>query len=77
MFVTKKWQKITQLLCNFLAGLLLFKIYHVLHPRFYPEIVRHILKSKQRNMCLYSWDYTINQIENQDENEKIDHIDST
>ena len=26
-------------------------------------------------MCIYLWDYTINHNENEDENDKIDHID--
>ena len=28
-------------------------------------------------MCLYSWDYTINHNENEDENEKTDHLYTT
>ena len=33
----------------------------------------HILKNKQKNSCLYSWDYTINYNETEDGNEKRSH----
>ena len=28
------------------------KIIHILHPRYYPKIVGHILNNKQKNMCV-------------------------
>ena len=31
----------------------------------------------KKQVCLYSWDYAINYIEKENENEKIDHIDTT
>ena len=49
------------------------KIIHIL----YPKIIGLILKNEQRKqVCLYSWDYTINYNENEDENEKY-HTDTT
>ena len=45
------------------------KIFHILHPCYYPKIM-HILKNKQKNKCPYSSDYMINYNENEDENEK-------
>ena len=42
-------------------------IIHIL----YPKIIGHILKKwAKRQVCLYSWDYAINDNENEDENEK-------
>ena len=56
------------------------KIVHSLHIHYHPKIIGYILKNKQKNICLYSWDYTINHNENKDENEKKkqkkDHIDT-
>ena len=37
----------------------------------------HPKKKAKEQVCLYSCDYTINHNENDDENEKIDHIDTT
>ena len=45
------------------------KIIHILHPRYNPKIIGHILKNKKKQVCLYSWDYTINHNENECENE--------
>ena len=45
------------------------KIIHILHQRYDPKVIEHILKNKQNSMCLYSWDYTINHNENENENE--------
>ena len=28
------------------------KIIHILHPRYHPEIIGHILENKQKNMCV-------------------------
>ena len=46
------------------------KIIHILHPRYHPIIVGHMLKNKQQNkcVCFYERDCTINHNENADEN---------
>ena len=50
------------------------KIIHILHPRYHPKIIGHILTNKQKEKkkkgCLHSGDYTINHNENEDENER-------
>ena len=48
------------------------KIIHILYPPCHSRIMGHILKNKQKNkcVCLYSGNYTINHHENEDENEK-------
>ena len=45
------------------------KIIHILHPRCHQKII-DILKNKQKNKCLYSWDYIVDYNENEDENGK-------
>ena len=42
------------------------KIIHILHPRYHPKIIGHILKNEQKNKCACF--HEIN--ENGDENEK-------
>ena len=66
----KIWQKIKQMLGNTLRlNFCYLKIIHILHSRYRPKIIGHILKNKQKNKCVcISWDYTVN--ENEDENEK-------
>ena len=45
-----------------------FKIIHILHPRYHPKIIEHILKTKEKcKSVFYSWDYTINHDESKDE----------
>ena len=44
------------------------KIIHVLHPRYDPKMTLYILKNKQKKKYV---------CKNEDENEKIDHIDKT
>ena len=47
------------------------KIIPILHARYHPKIIGHILKKwPKEQVCLYSWDYTINHNENEDENEQ-------
>ena len=47
------------------------KIIDILHQGYNPKTIGHILKDKQkRQVCLFSWDYTINLNENEDETEK-------
>ena len=46
------------------------KIIHILRPRHYPKIIGHTLKWVKEQMCMYSWDYTINHNENEDEKEQ-------
>ena len=43
------------------------KIIHILHPRYHPKIILHILKNKQKNKCVCT--HTITHNENEDENE--------
>ena len=66
------WQKIKQMLSNTLMlNFFNLEVIYILQPCYYPKIIGHILKNKQRNnMCLYSGDYMINHNENEDENEK-------
>ena len=45
-------------------SLLFGKIIHVLHPRYHPKIIGHILKNKC--VCIHAIDHN----ENEDENEK-------
>ena len=37
------------------AELLLFESFHILHPHFYPKLLQHILKNKQKNnyVCIH------------------------
>ena len=35
------------------------KIIHILHSRYHPKIIGHILKKAKKQACLYSWDYAI------------------
>ena len=44
------------------------KIMYIYYPRYHPKILGHILKNKQKNMCVCI--HTINQNESEDENEK-------
>ena len=44
---------------------------HIFHPRYQTRIIADILKNKQKKRCIYSWDYMINQIENQNEEKVI------
>ena len=44
------------------------KIIPILHPRYQTKTMEHILKNK---VGIYSWHYTINHDENEDENEKL------
>ena len=46
------------------------KITHILYPHYHPKILRHALKSKKEQVCLYSGDFMVNQKENEDENKK-------
>ena len=46
------------------------KITHILYPHYHPKILRHALKSKKEQVCLYSGDFVVNQKENEDENKK-------
>ena len=51
-----KWQKIKQMLSN--AQMLNFcylEVIHILHPRYHPKIIGHILKNKQKNkrVCIH------------------------
>ena len=50
------------------------KIIHILYPLYHPIIRGHILKDKiasvKKQVCLYSWDYTINHNRNEDKNQK-------
>ena len=47
------------------------KAIHIIHLHYHPKIIGYLLKNKQKNQaCPYSWDYTINHNENEDENEK-------
>ena len=63
------WQKIKQMLSNNLRlNFCYLKIIHILHPRYHPKIIGHILKKKQKNKCACI--HTINHNENEDENEK-------
>ena len=63
-----KLAKIKQMLSNTLRlNFYYLKIVHILHPRYYPKIIGHILKNKQKNNCVCI--YTINH----NENEKKDH----
>ena len=34
------------------AELLLFKLIHILHPHYRPNIIGHTLKNKQKNKCV-------------------------
>ena len=62
-------KKIKQMLSNTLRlSFCYFKIIHILHPHYHPEIIGHILKNKQKNKCVCI--HTINHNENEDENEK-------
>ena len=46
-------KKIKQMLCNTLQlGFCYMKIIHVLHPRYHPKIIGHILKNMQKNKCI-------------------------
>ena len=47
------------------------KIIHILHPRYYSKIIGHDKKWAKKHICLYSWDYTINHNDSEDENEKV------
>ena len=44
------------------------KIIHILHSRYHPKIIGHILKNKHKNKC--DCIHTINHNKNEDENEK-------
>ena len=47
------------------------KIIQILHLRYHPRIIGYILKKQAKEqVCLYSWDYTIDHNENEDGNEK-------
>ena len=47
------------------------KIIDILHQGYNPKIIGHILNNKQKKqVCLFSWDYTIKLNENEDETEK-------
>ena len=35
------------------AELLLFENIHILHPRYHPKIIGHILKNKQKCVCIH------------------------
>ena len=50
------------------AKLLLFEIIHILHPRYHPKVIMHILKNRQKIKCVCI--RTINHNENENENEK-------
>ena len=58
------WYQIAQRITDWHpeAELLLFENYSIIRSRYHP-------KSKEQ-VCRYSWDYTINNIEIEDENEK-------
>ena len=51
-----KLAKIQQMLRNTLRlNFCYFKIIHIIHPRYHPKILGHILKNKQeKQVCLYS-----------------------
>ena len=65
------WQRIKQMLSNTLRlSFFYLKNIHILHPR-YPKNNRTPSKKQAKEqVCLYSWDYTLNHNENEDENEK-------
>ena len=43
------------------------KIIQILHLRYHPRIIGYILKKQAKEqVCLYSWDYTIDHNENED-----------
>ena len=44
------------------------EVIHILHPFFFPKIIGHTLKNKQKNKCVCI--HTINHNENEDEIEK-------
>ena len=48
----------------------LFENYSHSSSRHYPKIIGHTLKWVKEQMCMYSWDYTINHNENEDEKEQ-------
>ena len=46
-------KKIKQMLSNTLRwNFCYLRIIYILHPRYHPNIIRYILKNKQRNMCI-------------------------
>ena len=60
--LTKNWQKIKQMLSYTLRlNFCYLKIIHIPHTSHNPKTIRHILKNKQKNKCLFSGDCTINQ----------------
>ena len=64
------WQKIEQMLSNTLSqNFYYLTIIYILHPLYYPKIVGHSEKWAKEEVCLYSWDYTINHNESEDKNE--------
>ena len=65
-------KKIKQILSNTLKpNFCHLKIIHILHPRYYPKIIGHILNNKQKNMCVCMHKILmINHNENIDENKK-------
>ena len=46
---TEIGKKIKEILSNTLR----LKIIHVLHQRFHPKVIGHILKSEQKNKCVF------------------------
>ena len=47
------WQKIKQMLSNnFRLNFCSLKIIHIPYRRYYPKIIRHTLKNKQKNKCV-------------------------
>ena len=46
------------------------KIIHILHPRYHPKIMGHILKNKQKNKCVCIHELTLLIMKMKNENEK-------
>ena len=46
------------------------KVIHILHPRYHPKLIGHVLRNKQKKKCVCIHEIIqINHNENKDENE--------
>ena len=53
---------------------MLFKVIHIFHPHYHPNLIEHILKNKQKNKCVRIHETTlINHNDSEDESENKSH----